>query len=63
MTTEKTVIPTHHYLTLFTPEEKALLHHLFQQNIALPAYSTLQRLISFRLNQEQKRLWEICETI
>lgn len=42
------------------PLTKAFLDHLSRENIALPAYSTLQRLITRAIAQEKKRLFSIC---
>ncbi len=45
------------------PLTKALLHHLSKQRIALPAYSTLQRLITKAISQEQDRIYKTCQKV
>lgn len=45
------------------PLTRAMLRYLGQQNIALPAYTTLQRFISGVLNREQVRIYDICHQV
>lgn len=45
------------------PLTKALLYHLHEKRIVLPAYSTLQRLITKSLAQEQDRISNIFQSV
>jgi hypothetical protein len=45
------------------PLTKALLNYLGEHSIALPAYSTLQLLITKTLAQEQDRIFSICQKV
>ena len=56
MTTEKTVMPTHHYITLFTPEE-------YDDFYSIPHFTQEERPYFFTFSLGDQQLIDSCTTI